>query len=180
MSPETTDPGEIEIYDSKAFYACWFVGTAFLAVASLALPGVGPVGLVVFGSHAVWAVTRLESPRPRIRVTPEGLIDENFWYSPGLIPWDEILDVRPTRWGLIEVDLRDEDAFWRRLPALSRLARSKMQLLGFGPAVITPWGLNRSRAEVVGLLASGLDEHLIAEVKDDAARGVLGGPERSE
>ena len=95
MSSETRDLGGVEIYDSKVFYASWFAGMAFLAVASLALPGVGPVGLVVFGSHAVWADTRLESPRPRIRVTPEGLIDENFWYSPGLIRWGEILDVRP-------------------------------------------------------------------------------------
>ncbi len=80
------------------------------ALAVLSATAWGPLGLIIFGAHAVWAFRRLLDPRPRIRLSSDGIVDKNFWYSPGLIPWEEILDVRSTRLGLIEVDLKDESA----------------------------------------------------------------------
>lgn len=165
----------VAIHDSKGFYACWCIGMAILAGASATLPGVGPYGLVVFGAHAVWALYRLMDRQARIRVTREGIVDENFWYSPGLIPWEEILDVRVTQLGLIEVDLRDESAFWARLSPLRQIARFKHQLFGFGPALITPWGLDGSTGEVVGLLQAGLDDHVLSTARRER-RGLPANP----
>jgi hypothetical protein len=98
-------------------------------------------------------------------VNAVGIRDENFWYSPGLIRWDEILDVRPTRFGLIEVELRDEGAFWGRLSPLSQLPRVKLTLLGFGPALITPWGLEGTRRGLVNLLKKELEQNLLESVR---------------
>jgi hypothetical protein len=116
--------------------------------------------------------------RPRIRITADGIVDENFWYSPGLIPWEEIVDVRATGLGLIEVDLSDASAFLERLSPMRQVARFKMQLLGFGPAVITPWGLDRSGREVVALLQDGLDEHVVLSARREGAAR-LADPEAS-
>lgn len=167
VSAEHDEPGSLTIRDSRAFYAYWCIAMTLLAVATVTGFGWGPFGLVLFGGYALWALTRLLDRRPRIRVTPEGIIDDNFWYSPGLVRWADILDVRMTRLGLIEVDLRDENAFWERLSPLRRLARFKMQLYGFGPALITPWGLEGSGSEIVAHLQAGLDEHVLLAARSE-------------
>jgi len=161
VSSEPHESDWIDIYDSRPFYALWFVVMAALAFAVGTMPGLGPLIAMVFGIHALWALRRLFFRRPRVRITAEGIVDRNFWYSPGLIRWEDIIDVYSTGLGLIEVELKDEMAFWERLSPLGQMARYKLQLLGYGPALITPWGLERSGSEVVDMLQAGLDEHVL-------------------
>ena len=161
VSPEPHQPEWVDIHDSRPFYASWFVGMTALAFAVGTVPGLGPLLAMVFGIHAVWALSRLFARRPRIQITSEGIVDRNFWYSPGLIRWEEIIDVYSRGLGFIEVELKDETAFWERLSPLRQIARYKFQLFGYGPALITPWGLERSGSEVVDMLQAGLDEHVL-------------------
>jgi hypothetical protein len=165
VPPQPDEPDQVEIHDSRLLYGSWCVGTAGLAAALATVSGPGPLLAVVFGVHAVWALRRLFDGRPRIQITSEGIVDRNFWYSPGLIRWEEIIDVYSSRFGLIEVELKNEVAFWERLSPLRQIARYKLQLLGFGPALITPWGLDRSGPEVVDLLQEGLDSHVLRSAR---------------
>ena len=184
-SVDTHSEDPIEIRDSRVFYALWGDLALLLAAVSAASWAWGPfgllglVGLGVFGTHSLWAFQRLFHRRVRLRITEEGVVDENFWYSPGLIKWDEILDVRVTRWGRIEIDLVDENEFLARLSGPHQLGRVKqlaqsaraihMVLLGFGPAAIASWGLEGSRAEIVEMLEAGMDRYALSVVREGDA-----------
>lgn len=157
---------QVEIRDSRLFYVSWSVATSALAVALVTVPGIGPFLTVLFGAHALWALRRLFDRRARIQITSEGIVDRNFWYSPGLIRWEEIIDIYSRGLGLIEVQLRDEISFWDRLSPLRQLARYKFQLFGYGPALITSWGLERSGSVVVDMLQAGLDEHVLQSAQE--------------
>ncbi len=129
------------------------VAAAFAAVGSLVLATLAM-------AYTAWAGYRLIAPG-RLRVTRDGILDETFWYSPGLIPWDEITDIRPTRFGLVEIDLVDETAYVDRLGPWAQLALIKQQLYGFGPALIVPWVLRGTRRDLVEGLQEGLDAHTL-------------------
>ncbi len=165
--PERDRPERVEIHDSRTFFVSWFVGMTTFAVALATVPGWGPLVAVVLGAHALWALRRLFDRRPRIQITSEGIVDRNFWYSPGLIRWEEIIDVYSKGLGLIEVELKDEIAFWDRLSPLRQIPRYKLQLLGFGPTLITPWGLELSGSEVLDMLQAGLDEHVLQSAQEE-------------
>ena len=167
LDAQATDP--IEIRDSRPFWAFCGALMGSLATLSAVAWGWGPFGLVVFGTHTVRTFARLLSRRTRLRITDEGIVDENFWYSPGLIKWDEILDVSAARWGAIEIDLLDANAFLARLSGLAQLYRVKLWLKGFGPAVIIPWGLEGSRRELIEILETGMDSYALSVVRRGAS-----------
>jgi len=86
---DVDDTGPVEISDSRIFYASRGVLTWSLAVLSVAWWGL-PVGLVVFGTHALWSFWRLFSRRVPLRITKEGVVAAiafiNTWGgSPGQI-----------------------------------------------------------------------------------------------
>lgn len=158
-------------YDSVLFFGGYAAGMGLLTAGFLAVPGAALVA-VVTGMHMVWAVLRLLWRRPRLRVTGEGVVDEHFWYSSGLLPWSAIRDIRPTKWGLIQIELRDEDAYYGALHPLKTLGLLKMRIFGFPPALLTPWALRGSRGEIVSGLKEGLDRW----AGQVAARGERAGP----
>lgn len=159
----------IEFADSRTFYGSWCVLTGSLAALSTVSWGWGPFGLIAFGAHAGWALFRLLRRRTRLRVTEDGIVDENFWYSPGLIRWEEIVDVQPTRWGLIDVKLLDEEGFWDRQSALAQVVRMKYLFFGFGAAAIVPWGLTGSRRSIVRAIHERFDAAAIAAMRRERA-----------
>lgn len=160
-------------YDSVVVFGGYAAGTALLTVGFMAVPGLALVA-VVTGMKMVWATLRLLWRRPRLRVTSEGVVDENFWYSSGLLPWSIIRDIRPTKWGLIQIELLDEDAHYELLHPLKRLALLKMRILGLPLGLLMPWGLRGSRGEIVSQLKDGLNRWVVEE----AARGEPAGPTR--
>ncbi|MBT8487821.1 MAG: hypothetical protein KJO65_03230, partial [Gemmatimonadetes bacterium] len=121
-----------------------------------------------------WAGYRVILPG-RLCVTEAGIVDEMFWYSPGLIPWQDVTDVRPTRWGLVEIDLVDDDVFLQRLGPLSQMARFKQQLYGFGPALVVPWVLRGRRRTIVDRLQDGLDAYTRIALADARSFGAASG-----
>lgn len=167
MPSQPEAPDRVEIHDSRSFHVAWFVGMTTLAIASAMVPGPGVIMAVIFGAHALYALRRLFYRRPRIQITSEGIVDRNFWYSPGLIRWEEIIDVYSKGFGLIEVELKDEVAFWNRLSPLRQIPRFKLQIFGFGPALITSWGLEHSGSEVVEMLQAGMDEHALHAAREE-------------
>ncbi len=129
MVESHTDFDVKEFRDSRLFFAAYSGATSALAWISTVAWGWGPFGLIVFGVHAIWSAQRLLTRRPRLSITRDGILNNNFWYSPGLIPWANIRDVRRTPLGIIKVDLVDSAAFLDRLPPLSMLAAFKPMLL---------------------------------------------------
>ncbi len=161
-SPAT---GPIEIRDSRTFWALCSALMGSLTALSAASGGGGWVGLWLFGTRTIYTFVRLLGRRIRLRITEEGIVDQNFWYSPGLITWSEMLDVRATRWRTIEIDLVDEEAFLARLSVLARLYRIKLQLRGLGPTLIVPWGLECTRRELIEMLETGMDSYALSAVR---------------
>lgn len=146
----------VEFKGSRVFFGVLLLVVGFFAA------GLAALGSVVLSSLAVlyggWAGFRLIAPG-RVRATEDGIVDETFWYSPGLIPWAHVTDVRPTRWGLVEIDLVDEDIFLEGLGPLVQVALFKQRLYGFGPALLVPWVLRGSRRTIVDGLQVGLDAY---------------------
>ena len=161
-------PAVGEISDSRLFYGIYTAVLAALGIATIPM-GYGLLGGLFFGGYAAWTLWRLIDKRPRLFITDEGIVDRTYLWSPGLIRWDEILDFRPARWGLISVRLRDEQAFWDRLPLFAKFAAGKAQLHGLGPAFIVGWALEASRSELLDALESGADAHALRAVKAAAA-----------
>lgn len=158
---------ECEIHGSRLFFGS--VGL-LAAVAAIACASAGQVFFAtIAAAYAGWSGFRLWIKPAWVRVTTEGIVDETFWYSPGLIRWSEIIDIRETRWGLIEIDLLDETAFWERLGPLRQLARIKYQLYGFGPASIVSWTLKGRRSDIVDRLQDGLDTFALTSFTDPEA-----------
>lgn len=100
-SAADTDPfPECEIHGSGLFFGS--VGL-LAAVAAIACASVGQVFFATIAAgYAGWSGFRLWIRPARVRVTTEGIVDEMFWYSPGLIRWSEIIDVRETRWPRVD------------------------------------------------------------------------------
>ncbi len=158
----------IEIRDSKTFYGAFFVVLAAMAMMSSPWPWT-----VLFGVQSLWALLRVARRRVRLRVTEDGIVEETFrWYSAGLIRWEEIRDVRVTRGGGIEIELKDEKAFLKRLSPLSVLARvSQRFIFRVGPATISPLSLEGSKRELVESLESALDSFTLTSIRQSATLG---------
>lgn len=166
-------PDVMEIRDSRPFYALSSIGYGTLAWWSSSSLGLGAAGLVVFGSYSLWSLLRFVRPRVRLRISEDGIVDETFWwYSPGLIRWGEIVDFRTTKWGLVQIELVDEDSFLGRLSGLRQFTRVKSMLYGLGPALLVPWVLEGSKRDLLGSLKTRLDAYTLAAVR----RGVSLGP----
>lgn len=149
-----------EIRDSRAFHA--IVCFVFATVAALFAGAGWPLGAMLAMPPAGWAAYRMVAGSVRLRISEDGVEDRSFWYSAGFIPWSEILEVRSGPWGAVEIELRDEAAFWERLGPLRQLPRVKLRLFyGLGPAAIVPWGLAGSRSGIVEAMQEALDTHAL-------------------
>lgn len=162
--------GVVEYYDSRPIYLTWFnvclLACVVLVLASL--NGGGPFGMIgalPFGLSALYSFPRLVSRRVRLAISEEGILEQNFWYSPGFLPWDQVLAVRRRMWGLIEVEIRDPDSLLGKQPLLRKLGMRWLRLRGYGLVVITPWGLEGEGSEIVGTLQDGLEEFNLAAVR---------------
>ncbi len=120
---------------------------------------------------SVLCLVLLAFRRVRLRIDEEGVVDRFVWFSPGLIPWRQIIEVRQTRWGLIQVDLRDNAAFYEQLSPLAELQVAKLRLWGLGPAVLRPWSLEASRSRLLQVIEDGMDAYALSELKREKALG---------
>jgi hypothetical protein len=171
------DPSEgvrfeaVESYDSRLFIFVFSLLCFVLLAFSTLAWGWGLLGFIWFGTSAVWSLVRLAFRRVRLRIDEEGVVDRFVWFSPGIIPWRQIIEVRPTRWGLIQVDLRDNAAFYEQLSPLAELQVAKLRLWGLGPAVLRPWSLEASRSRLLQVIEDGMDAYALSELKREKALG---------
>ncbi|MCG6989136.1 MAG: hypothetical protein LJF06_13285 [Gemmatimonadetes bacterium] len=159
----------VEYRDSLPVYLVWLVAMVVLTVCAVAFwPTWGPTPLLVFGSAAVAAALRVLRRRVRLRITEEGIIDRTGWYSPGLIPWEDVVDVRPGPWGYVQLDLTEASSFWERQTPLRQLHMMSAQLWGLSPATISSLGLAASRRTILRAMEVGMDRHALASLRREA------------
>lgn len=166
LRPETGPPREF--CDSRTYYGLWGLILGGMSVASINSI-LGIPGAVFFGAYSLWAWGRTLFPKVRVRVTKVGIIDETFWASPGLIEWSEVLDVRPSRWGQIHIEVRKESAVLQRMSRPARITATKLLLLGPGPTSIVCWALSSNRESILRALEDGMDEHALRTFHKEAA-----------
>jgi len=153
-----------EFRDSRLFF-----GT--LAVLHLALAVLlgEPVVALFLCAFAVKPALNAARPRTRVRVTEKGIELRYFVRSPGLIRWDEVLDIREGRWGVTELELRDENAFRERLSRIDRMIAATNRLIyGFGPTAVSSMLLKGSKREIRESLETALDSYTLAAFRNDA------------
>lgn len=157
----------VAIFDSRLTVLAWFLLCVGLLLCSTLIWGWGVVGAVLFGTNAVFGGARLLGRPVRLQITDDGLLDQNFWPYAGFIPWDEILEFRPRRWGLIEIRLRDADSFLERHSPFFQLSRTKVLVRGLSPVVLWTPFLSGSKADLLVQLESGLDRFTLAGIRRD-------------
>jgi len=109
------------------------------------------------------------SDSARIAISRDGILEHNFWYSPGFIPWDQVLGFRERKMGSIEVEIRDHEELLRQQPLLRRLQMKWLRFRGYGLVLIIPWGLEGGKTEVLGALQDGLDAFNLDTVRSAKA-----------
>jgi hypothetical protein len=162
MDRDVAERPFVHIPASSTFWGGWLTvsGVTAIGLISTGHPLAFLLALI-FGFHAGFALKQLTREDPGLRITEEGVIDNSHWWHSGLIPWHEIVDIHASRWGMIEIKLRDENQFWQRLTALQQFAHIKTQLYGFSPALIVPWLLVGARGQIVEELQTGLDQYTL-------------------
>lgn len=99
-------------------------------VLGLLLGSIGGLASVVGGLNAVQL---LRDDRPALQVSHEGILNRTYWSATRLVPWDEIVDIRETRYPwILEVVLTDPRAFRSRQILPIRIMMRATSLLGVG------------------------------------------------
>ena len=138
---------------------------------------VGLLGTVLFGFGAYWSLRLLLTRRPCLSITDEGIVNRTLWFAPALIPWEEIVDIRPHGFpGYRRIDLRDPDAWAAKQPLSVRIWSRYTQLLGFGRVPVCLWTLEAGWRKVDDVLEAGAHH---AELSSDRAALEVGLPPSS-
>ncbi len=144
-------------------------GTVAILSLGLAVMVGEPVTALILCAVTAKTLFNVARPRTRVRVTDEGVELGYFVRSPGLIRWDDVRDIREGRWGVIELDLKDEKAFRERLSPLDRVIAATNRLVyGFGPTAVSAALLKGSKLEIRESLEDALDSYTLAAFRDDA------------
>jgi hypothetical protein len=132
---------KIELYcsQSKCFQRGG-LGLIFVALGILLLqpwidrPGheiIGWLSIGFFGPVSLLWVLALTNSKPVLVIDDHGLQDRHF----GLIPWDEIMQVKPTG-EFLSITVKDEQKYIARLSPLLKFTSSLNQMLGFQKVLI--------------------------------------------
>jgi len=100
---------------------------------------IGVVTVAFFGSVAVAILYRLVRPSPAITINAQGITDNASGLGVGLIPWEEIGEVREYRVGkqaFLGIFTKDPDALINKLPRWKRTAIRANLKLGAAPVNI--------------------------------------------
>ncbi|MBT8397721.1 MAG: hypothetical protein HKO65_05830 [Gemmatimonadetes bacterium] len=155
----------VEFYDAPHFWWGWFLMSVLGIVAFQLSGALGMMGLIVFAPHAVYSLQRLIRRKVRIRISPKGILEKNFWYSPGFIPWDQVLGVRKSRFGMIEIEVKNPQALLEKQTPLAELVMRRNRFRGMGLVAVLPWGLEATRTELIDAFEHGLGQYALQEVR---------------
>jgi hypothetical protein len=168
----------VEIFDSRLSVLTWVLLCVGLLLSSTYLWDWGAFGVLLFGPQLLYASARLLSRPVRLQITEEGVVDRVVWPYAGFIPWEEIIEFRSQRLWVIEIRLRDEDAFLRRQSLMFYLSRMKALYRGWSPAILWTPFLTGPKKELLAQLDSGLEAFTLASIHRELIRQESG-PETS-
>ena len=130
-----------------------------------ALLGLG--GAIVSTAGGLNALQLLRDRRPALQVTEEGILNRTYWNATTLVPWDEVVDVRRSRFSWItEIVLTDPGAFRSRQILPIRIMMRVTSLFGIGSLPVYLPQVAASRQEVSRLLHHALDASQLAEIRE--------------
>jgi hypothetical protein len=130
---------------------------------------IGLVTTVFFGAVAISILPRLVRRAPAITITDRGIVDNASGVSVGLIPWDQIREVREYRvkgqvfLGIVPKDL---DALIEKQPRWKRAAIRANLSMGAAPVNVPQAALGVKVSDLV----REIKEQLRRQSKDDATR----------
>jgi hypothetical protein len=128
---------------------------------------IGLVTVAFFGAAVVSILYRLVRPAPAILITPRGIVDNASGVSVGLIPWDQIREVREYRvqgqvfLGIVPKDL---DALLERQPRWKRAAIRANLSMGAAPVNVPQAALGVKVSDLV----REIEQRLGRQSKHDA------------
>ncbi len=177
------EPFEAPVY--RAWSVAILVAAVLLVVASVdiliggwtsgRLPGFlgflphqfwGVLGTVYFSTMGLYTLRLALSPKPALSFSQDGVLNRTYFSSGTLVPWEDILDIKKTRFpGVRTIVLRDPAAFRRRQTLMGRFIMRVTTILGLGPLPIHLWQLNARRAEVESRLEDGLEASQLQAVQ---------------
>lgn len=134
------------------------------ALLTALLSSAGAVLFVAGGRNALQLLRRRSPP---LELSEEGILNRTYWNATTLARWDEIVDIRKTRYSWIfEVALSDPDAFRKRQTLPIRLMMRMTSLLGIGVLPLYMPQLATPRDEAVRQLSEALDARQLAAIRD--------------
>ena len=138
----------------------------------------GAIGALLFFDHGRNVVRLLRDHRPALQISEEGVLNRTYSSSAELVPWEDILEIRETRLPtVLEMVLRDPEAFRKRQTLTTRFWMRFTSLFGPGPVLVYLPQLKASKAEVIHQLAAALDAVELAAVRDQRLLDDPDGPQ---
>lgn len=170
-APDSASPHEFT--DSPTYHGgvglvCGLISFALGTISTAA--GTWPVATLaaLFGVQSLVYLRYALFPELRVRLTEQGIVLGAHSGLPVSIEWSEVLDVNRSRFGRVEIRVRDEADVWRRMPRWSRWRREHF---GFrpGPITLRAWQLSPDTESIFRALEDGMDEYALRAMKAQPA-----------
>ena len=126
----------------------------------------GVLGTLYFSTMGLNILRLALNPKPALSFSEDGVLNRTYLSSGRLVRWDDVLEIKRTRFpGIRTIVLRDPAGFRRRQPLLGRFIMRLTTILGLGPLPIHMWQLNARWAEVESRLEDGLQASQLRSVR---------------
>jgi len=169
-APDESTP--LEFTDAPTYHRLsgLLLGGVSFVIANLSLAAgswIAGTLAVLFGVQSALYLRLALWPEVRASVTEQGIVLGNRSGSPAVIDWSEVLDVTRSRFGRIEIRVRDEVDVWRRMPWWPRWRREHFSVRP-GPVVLEGWRLSPDTESLLRALEDGMDRYAIRAIKAQA------------
>ena len=132
----------------------------------------GSIGVLVSVAGGLNALQLLRDERPALQVSEAGILNRTYWSATRLVPWNEVIDVRPTRFSWIsEIVLADPEAFRSRQVLPIRIMMRVTSLFGIGSLPVYLPQFAASREEVSRRLTEVLEARELAAIREHRRLG---------
>lgn len=136
-------------------------------IRSVLLALLGSAGAIVSLGGARNALQLLRSHRPALQFSEEGILNRTYWSATTRAHWDEVFDVRKTRFPwILELVLRDPKAFRERQILPIRIMMRLTSITGLGVLPLYLPQLGTPRDEAFRLISEALDARQFAAVRE--------------
>lgn len=136
----------------------------FDALLTTLLSSAGAVLFLAGGRNALQLLRRRVPP---LELSEEGILNRTYWNATALARWDEVIDIRKTRYfWIFEVALSDPNAFRKRQILPIRVMMRMTSLLGIGVLPLYMPQLATPRDEAARQLSEALEARQLAAIRD--------------